>query len=158
MLRPVAAGWMCLGFVTLGVAAFAGQEEERKREGDVIAIEGEVREAAAGAVAPRSAEEAKLIDIKIGDDGRAAVAVDGETRRIEVREGGDVIILNGDDGRIVERIQAGPQPGLFSMRARFAGAPAIDPGRVLTAAAARLRGAPVAKAAMTASSAAMSIR
>src|SRR6266550_8647 len=99
MLRPVAAGWMCLGFITLGVAAFAGQDEERKLDGNVIAVEVEARETAAGAVAPLAAEEAKLVDIKIGGDG-ALVDADGvETRRIEVREGGDVIFLDTKDGK-----------------------------------------------------------
>jgi hypothetical protein len=129
MLRPIAAGWMCLGFVTLGVAAIWGQDEAGKpRSVDLIAVEEEKAAAPGNVLVPLREVDARRIEIRIGDDSAAAVAGEGEDKRVEVREGGEVFILNERDGKIVEKFKADAVPGRSGVRVRFAQGPAIDAG------------------------------
>jgi hypothetical protein len=129
MLRPVAAGLMCLGFVTLGVAATWGQEETGKPKSvDLIVVE-EAKEAApAGVLVPVREVDVRTVEISVGDDRDAAVAGGEQNKRAEVREDGEVFILNEADGRIVQRIQANPQRVVRMTRAQFTGPAVIDAG------------------------------
>jgi hypothetical protein len=118
---------MCLSVVTLGVAATWGQDEaEKPKNVEVTVVEEEAVEAAPAAGAgPVRETDLKRVEVRIGDDGAAAVVNEGEPRRIEVREGGDVYVINETDGTIVQRVQANPP---MSVRARLAGAPVVDAG------------------------------
>ncbi len=130
MLRPIAAGLMCLGFVTLGVAATWGQDEAAKpKSADVNVFEKDAGETAPAAVAvPVKEGDLKRIEIRIGDDDGAAVVGEGEQKRVEVREGGEVIIFDAKDGKkIVQRVEANPQDGPISARVRLTGPPVVDP-------------------------------
>ena len=113
MLRPVAAGLMCLGLVTLGMTASRGQEagqSELIAEGNSVA-EGEAVPAGEG-----------LVEIQIGsDDGIVAGAADGAN--VELL--GQDVIFRSDDGRIVETRPASPRRAAANLR--IAAGPPIDP-------------------------------
>ncbi|MGE5193459.1 MAG: hypothetical protein ACM3U2_13275 [Deltaproteobacteria bacterium] len=130
MLRPIAAGWMCLGFVTLGVAATWGQDEGGKPENvDATVVEQAAGEAApaSDAAVPVKEGDLRRIEIRIGEDGAAAIVGEGE-KRAEVREGGEVIVVEGKDGKVVQRIPVNPQYAPIQARVRLAGPAVVDPG------------------------------
>ncbi len=114
MLRPVAAGLMCLGLVTLGVTALRGQEAG---ESNLIAEGNAVAEGA-----PVIAGEG-LVEIEIGNDG-GIVAGAADAANVELL--GEDVILRSDDGRVVNRIRR-VEPRLAAAQFRVTGGPAIDP-------------------------------
>ena len=114
MFRPVAAGLMCLGIVTLGVAMSHGQDEEDSPVvQDLIVIEGNVRATAVqvekaretppvGVVAPAS--EAPVA-IEIGSDaGLTNTPINGR-RQYWVKDG--YIVVADEEGKTLERYPAG---------------------------------------------------
>jgi len=116
MLRPIAAGLMCMGLVALGVTALRGQETGQS---ELIAEEASAAEGAV--VAP---EGEGLVEIQIGsDDGLIAAQESGAN--IEVQ--GEDVIIRSQDGRIVEKISRAA-PRLAAAQLRLSGGPAIDPG------------------------------
>lgn len=106
MFRPVAAGLMCLGFVTLGVALSRGQETQEKPkpvdatpavvEEEPVPVEIELK--------TTPPVEGGSIQIEIGEDGNAAAI--GEGQRIEVREDG--VIISTKDGKVIRKISGDP--------------------------------------------------
>jgi DNA repair exonuclease SbcCD ATPase subunit len=114
MLRPVAAGLMCLGLVTLGVTASRGQETGKS---DLIA---EGKPVAEGVAVPAGPD---LVEIHIGIDGDVAA---GAVDAADVEVVGEDVIFRSDDGKIVEKIRRAA-PRLAAAQYRLAGGPAIDP-------------------------------
>jgi len=121
---------MCLGFVALGVTALRGQDEaEKPKDVEVIVVEEPENAQAqpAALLQPVRKDDLKRVEITIGDDGRATVITDGEKKDVEIRkDGGQVIILNREDGKIVEKHQHNPQEK--SARIRMPGGSVVDPG------------------------------
>lgn len=132
MLRPVAAGLMCLGFVTLDVAISQGQEDET----DLIVIEGKVdaTEVPVGEARenPQAGQRAPFgyagVVAEAGAGGEANVSVNGQNFRIIRSENGGVVVLN-EEGKVFERYAAGTEPGWASKRfTRIAQGPqVVDP-------------------------------
>jgi hypothetical protein len=123
---------MCLGLIALGVTALRGQDEaEKPKDVEVIVVEGQEKPAAEAEVVlePVRKDDLKRIEISIGEDGKSTVVTDGEHKNVEVRrEGGGVIILNEDDGRVIRKIQLNPQEkGPVTARLRLADGQVIDP-------------------------------
>jgi hypothetical protein len=124
---------MCLGFVVLGVTALRGQDEaEKAKEVEVIIVEQQEKTAenpAAVLEAVRD-DDLKRVEIQLRNDATGIVGDDGDSKNIEVRkEGGEVIILNKDDGKIVRKYvvnaqEKGPTAARFL---RMTDGPAIDP-------------------------------
>src|SRR5262245_65587282 len=86
MLRPIAAGLMCLGCVVLGVTALRGQDDAGKsKEVEVIVVDEKGKAAAEAEVVIEPKDDLKRIEISIGDDGKATVVADGEHNNVEVR-------------------------------------------------------------------------
>src|SRR5262245_10153787 len=122
MWKPIAAGLMCLGFVTLGVAISAGDDEERTDNADVIA-EGAKEKPAEAAAA--KAEPARVVEIRIGEDGNAGVIENEPKKEGATSEGVEVIIQN-DAGKTLRTIRS--HPLAYRAAARFHIDPAaIDP-------------------------------
>jgi hypothetical protein len=114
MLRPVAAGLMCLGLATLGVTALRGQETGQS---DLIAGDAPVAEGA-----PVPAGEG-LVEIEIRNEGDiVAGAADGAN--VELL--GEDVIYRADDGRVVETIRRAA-PRLAAANVRVTAGPPIDP-------------------------------
>ncbi len=132
MLKPVAAGLMCLGFVTLGVAMSRGDDET-----DLIVIEGRIdaKEVPIDEAKPQPpagisfTTDGGVAGISIvGSGGEAGVSVDGKRFKIVTDEKGVVFVYN-EDGKIIEKHDAGATPGKISSRfTRLAQAqPVVDP-------------------------------
>ncbi len=120
MLRPLAAGLMCLGFVTLGVTVSGGQHAEttpKTRKKDLIVIEeknstdlisaedaiGE-KEIPAAAKSADAPSKENRIEIRIGEDGAATIVGDGDKKNVKVRSiGAGTVILNQEPGKTAEK-------------------------------------------------------
>ena len=129
MWKPIAAGLMCLGFVTLGVAISKGQDEETdlividgklnatEVNTDLIVTDGKVQatevKADKAKENPQAGQGAAGIGVRTG--GEAGISVDGQRFRIVRSENGEVVVSN-EDGKIVERHEAGAAPGRTSAR------------------------------------------
>jgi hypothetical protein len=128
MLRPVAAGLMCLGFATLGVAATWGQvEAEQPKKVDVTVVEkdtGEISPGSAGV--PVKEADLQRIEVRIGEDAAATVVREGEQKLAEVGKAGQITVVEEKDGRIVQHIQANPQYAPVQAGVRFVGIPVFD--------------------------------
>lgn len=131
MLRPIAAGLMCLGFVTLGVAISQGQDDET----DLIVIDGELDATNVKGKTDLIVIDGKLdaTEVKVGEanvnppvdgagrnpygaagiefvgGGEANISVNGQTFRIIKSENGEAVVLN-EEGKIVEKLPAGSDP------------------------------------------------
>jgi len=127
MLKPIAAGLMCLGFVTLGVVATRGQEKaEEPKSADVIVV-GEEKEKPAPAALPKAKSAGEnVFEIRIGEDGDAAVVEKGEKKNADGAERIEVIIQD-DDGKTLQTLPSQPRTIRAAARARIA-LPTIDPG------------------------------
>lgn len=139
MLKPVAAGLMCLGVVTLGVAITRGQDEDgfgKSEETDLIVIEGKVN---ATEVAGDELKQQPATGVTFTAGGGAAgfgtvsggeanISVNGQKFKVVQNEKGGVVVYN-EDGKIVERHDAGATPAKVSNRfTRVVQAPqVVDP-------------------------------
>ena len=124
MLKPVAAGLLCLGFVTLGVAISRGQDDEVKEDDTgVIVIDGkldakEVTSEDAKRQIPAGVSfttDGGAAGIDIGSSGEAGVSVDGKRFKVVTDEKGSVFVYS-DDGNFVEKHDAGATPARVSTR------------------------------------------
>ncbi len=121
MLRPFAAGLMCLGFVTLGVAATWGQDDaDDFQNGDVVVVE----KVAETARVPEGNQN--RVEISIGADGAAAVVTEQEPKEVEARQDGREYVVEEKDGKIVRRIQAKPHYARLPVGVQFAQIPVFD--------------------------------
>jgi len=127
MLKPVAAGLMCLGLVTLGVAISRGQDAEtelvQEVETDLIVIDGKLdatevktgenKQQPPAGVSFTGGGGAAAIGISSG--GEAGVSVDGRRFKVVSDEKGGIFVYS-DDGKLIERHDAGATPGKVSAR------------------------------------------
>lgn len=120
MLKPVAAGLMCLVFVTLGVAISRGQDEEgfrKSEEIDLIVVDGKV-----GAKEVTDEEAKRLpppgVTFTAGPQtdiygpapsGEAGFSANGQRIRVVQNDKGGVTVY-GEDEKIIERHDAGATP------------------------------------------------
>jgi hypothetical protein len=116
MLKSVAAGMMCLGLATLGVAISRGQDDPKPDSEEIkvvttpveaVVVEGDVKVVEGRSVA--EGQPLDIVEIQVGSDELDVAAFpDRKTLRVQV-EGKDVVVAT-DDGKIVERHALGAEP------------------------------------------------
>lgn len=124
MLKSIAAGLMCLGFVTLGVAASRGEDEEGKLEVDLTVV-GEEQKPASKPSGKAEPKVGNVFEIRIGEEGEATVVGKGEKKNAEGNEGIKVIIQS-EDTTLQNLFQEKARIVRAQQRARMT-PPAIDP-------------------------------
>jgi hypothetical protein len=138
MLKPIAAGLMCLGFVTLSVAISQGQDEETPLPSatdlnatDLIVIDGKLNATEVTAGEAKENPQARALRRTYGPyeavpasgtaaGGETNISVNGQRFRIVRSENGGVVVSN-EDGKIVEKYPAGSDPGRFAADYQFQG-------------------------------------
>ncbi len=139
MLKPVAAGLMCLGLATLGVAVTRGQDSKKPEpgesevignvatvvvQGDVKVAEGQPVEAGTAGVVVSGKGELEIIDVG-QDDGVG----DSKLNVYRVESDGQNVVFYSDDGKTVEKVHVGatPRAARIALQTAARGPLAVDP-------------------------------